>query len=237
LENKLTNLQAVILAGGLGTRLKSEVPDLPKCMAPVAGKPFIDHVIQNLNSQGINKFVFAVGYMHEHIISHLNQHWPTLDFEYVIEAEPLGTGGAIGFATRKITGDHFLVLNGDTLFSIDYQKFYDLHILNNPFISVALKPMENFVRYGTVDVEKDGRIIAFNEKKASEKGSINGGVYLINTAKFRSFNLPKKYSFEKDILEYYVGREALFGIIFDNYFIDIGIPSDFHKADHDLRNH
>ena len=114
--------QAIILAGGLGTRLRSAVPDLPKCMAPVAGKPFLYHVIRYLQEEGVDSFIFSLGYMHEVIEAFLLQNYPLLDYQISIEEEPLGTGGAIKLAMLKSTQKNILALNGDTMFRIDTDK-------------------------------------------------------------------------------------------------------------------
>ncbi len=226
--------EAVILAGGLGTRLKSEVPDLPKCMAPVAGRPFIDHLIQYFLHNGIDNFVFALGYKSESIINHLNDNWKDLKFKYTIEKEPLGTGGAILLASSAISGDDFFVLNGDTMFSIDTDQLLHVHQLNQAFITMALKPMKHFDRYGTVDITEDQKITGFSEKSFCEEGLINGGIYLVNKSKLLSLPLLERFSFEKDVLEIQTAQGTVYGVIFDSYFIDIGIPEDFRKANSDF---
>src|SRR4026208_2003950 len=114
--------EAIILAGGLGTRLRDKVPDLPKCMAPVAGRPFLFYVINYLRSQGIEKFIFSIGYKYEIIEEYLNSQFPTLNYECSVEAEPLGTGGAIQLALNKTTEQDLLIVNGDTLFRVDLHK-------------------------------------------------------------------------------------------------------------------
>lgn len=230
----MKNKEAVILAGGLGTRLKSEVPDLPKCMAPVAGRPFIDYLIQYFLNAGIDKFIFALGYKSESIINHLKDHWKDLKYTYTIEKEPLGTGGAILLAASAVSGDDFFVLNGDTMFSIDIDHLLEVHKDNHAFISVALKSLKHFDRYGTVDVSDDHKISGFKEKSFCEKGLINGGIYLINKPKLFALQLPERFSFEKDVLEVQTHEGTVYGVIFDSYFIDIGIPEDFKKANIDF---
>ncbi len=226
--------EAVILAGGLGTRLKSEVPDLPKCMAPVAGRPFIDHLIHFFLKAGIDTFVFALGYKSEHVISHLKDNWKDLKYNYTIETEPLGTGGAILLASTAIKGDDFFVFNGDTMFSIEPGQIIQVHQVNNAFITISLKPMKNFDRYGTVDITNDHKISGFREKSFCKEGLINGGIYLVNKTKLLSLHLPERFSFEKDVLEIQTKVGTVYGTIFDSYFIDIGIPEDFRKANSDF---
>jgi D-glycero-alpha-D-manno-heptose 1-phosphate guanylyltransferase len=224
--------QCIVLAGGLGTRLREAVPDLPKCMAPVAGRPFLFYVINYLRSQGILQFIFSLGYKHEIIEEYLSTNFSTLDYECVIEGEPLGTGGAIKLACTKATGINVLIVNGDTMFKIDIESLIALHTATNADCTLALKPMLNFDRYGVVELHKDQSIRSFKEKQFYTSGNINGGVYLLNTEKFLQQSFPEKFSFEKDYLE--KGEHKLAGDVQDEYFIDIGIPQDFNRAQTDF---
>ncbi|MBK8349822.1 MAG: nucleotidyltransferase family protein [Saprospiraceae bacterium] len=230
----MKNYSAVILAGGLGTRLKSAVPDLPKCLAPVAGKPFLDHVITYLLSCNVTKFVFALGYRHEMVLEHLQSYWPQLDYTYTVEQYPAGTGGAISLASVMITADDFIVVNGDTLFKADLDHLMACHFSTDALVTLVLKPMKDFDRYGTVQLDKTQTVTLFCEKKYMTEGIINGGVYAINKSKLIALNLPPKYSFEKEVLEKHAGSGVIKGVISEAYFIDIGIPEDFKKADTDL---
>jgi D-glycero-alpha-D-manno-heptose 1-phosphate guanylyltransferase len=227
--------ECIILAGGLGTRLRSEVSDLPKCMAPVAGKPFLHWVIQYLQSQKVSNFIFSVGYMHEAIEKYIAEQHSNINAKFSIEAEPLGTGGAVNLAAQLCTEEDVLIVNGDTLFEADLHRFYNYHLQSKAHCSLALKPMENFDRYGVVEADKQHNILSFREKKYMDAGLINGGVYLLNLPAFRQLHFPDKFSFEKDYLEKYVGVQKLIGIPDDGYFIDIGIPEDFKKANNDLK--
>ncbi len=225
--------EAIILAGGLGTRLRDAVPDLPKCMAPVAGRPFLFYVINTLRLQGIEKFIFSLGYKHEAIISYLEEQFATLSYEYVIEEEPLGTGGAIQLACTKVTANNILVANGDTLFKINLPGLARLHEENNAACTLALKPMQQFDRYGVIALNNDNSVHSFKEKQFHESGLINGGIYLLNKEQFLATQWPLKFSFEKDYLEQ--RTQGLYGSIQDDYFIDIGIPEDYNKAQEDLQ--
>lgn len=226
--------EAIILAGGFGTRLKEAVPDLPKCMAPVNGRPFIFYVINYLRSQGIEKFIFALGYKHNVIEKYLNDQFSTLNFQYSIEKEPLGTGGAILAACYKCTEENVLVLNGDTLFKVSVASATTFHISKNAHCSLVLKTMNDFDRYGTIVLNDDSSIRSFHEKQFNSKGLINGGVYILRIQKFLDEELPLKFSFEKDYLENFVGLRRFFGIVQDSYFIDIGIPEDYHRVQTEL---
>ena len=226
--------ECIVLAGGLGTRLRSAVPDLPKVMAPVAGKPFIDHIIAFLKEQGVKRFVFSLGYLHEIIENHISKTFPELDVAYSVETEPLGTGGAVQLALEHIRGKHSIIVNGDTLYKADLTRVSNYHISENAACTLTLKSMRNFDRYGVVEIDHSGKVISFKEKKFYEEGLINGGVYVLNKQSLISLNLPLKFSFEKEYLEQYIHRQNICGIRDDSYFIDIGIPEDFEKANRDL---
>ena len=227
--------EAIILAGGLGTRLRSVVPDLPKCMAPVNGKPFLTYVINHLQSQGIKHFIFSLGYKSEVIIDFLAKDFPSLLFKTSVEDEPLGTGGAVKKAAAIAKDKCVLVANGDTLFKIDVDMLAGVHCLSGVVCSLSLKPMTNFDRYGVVEIDNHCVIKTFKEKQFYEAGLINGGVYALHTHKFLDENLPEKFSFETDYLEKYYQKTRMFGVIQEQYFIDIGIPEDFERAQKELR--
>jgi D-glycero-alpha-D-manno-heptose 1-phosphate guanylyltransferase len=226
--------EAIILAGGLGTRLKDTVPDLPKCIAPVTGRPFLFYVINYLRSQGIEKFVFSLGYKHEIIEEYLNNQFPTLNFQCSIEDEPLGTGGAIQLACSKADDENIVVVNGDTLYKGDLHQAYLFHSNNMAECTILLKPMKDFDRYGMVELTEDNLVKNFREKQAYESGNINGGVYILNKNKFLDEEFPSKFSFEKDYLEKFYTQRRIYGLVQDEYFIDIGIPEDYNKAQSEL---
>ena len=224
---------AIILAGGLGTRLRDVVPDLPKCMAPVAGRPFLFYVINQLRMQGIEEFVFSLGYKHELIEEYLTKEFPTLSYKTVIETEPLGTGGAIYLSCKQVTAEKVLVANGDTLYNADLDKLEKLHQSLHVECTLALKPMKNFDRYGVVEINEKGWILNFKEKQFYAQGNINGGIYLLDRNKFLNNSWPEKFSFEKEYLE---KTKDLAAVIEDKYFIDIGIPEDLERAQEELKN-
>jgi D-glycero-alpha-D-manno-heptose 1-phosphate guanylyltransferase len=224
--------EAIILAGGLGTRLRDAVPELPKCMAPVNGKPFIWYLVDHLQKQGVTHFIFALGYKSEAFDSFLSS--VNINYKLSIEKEPLGTGGAIKLAVSQVSAADVIVTNGDTLFKIDVQALYKTHHDNNADCTLSLKPMKQFSRYGVVEVGIDKRIICFKEKAYYEAGLINGGFYALNTNKFQQEVLPEKFSFETDYLEKLYSERDMFGFVQDEYFIDIGIPEDYQRAQIEL---
>lgn len=227
--------EAIILAGGLGTRLRSAVPDLPKCMAPVNGKPFLTYVINHLQSQGIEHFIFSLGFKSEIIVDFLAKDFPNLFFKTLIEDEPLGTGGAIKKACKIAKDACSLVVNGDTLYKIDVEKVAGVHCLSGASCSLNLKPMNNFDRYGVVEIDNHCIIKNFKEKQFYASGLINGGAYALHTNKFLDEKLPEKFSFETDYLEKYYQKRRMFGVVQNEYFIDIGIPEDFERAQLELK--
>lgn len=228
--------ECIILAGGLGTRLQSVVNDVPKCMAEVAGKPFLEYIFNYLRIQNINHVVLALGYKHEVVLEWLSRKEFPFEISHVIEKEALGTGGAIAYAFDKIKGDNAIVINGDTFFDADLNALAAFHERHRSDISVALKGMKDFDRYGTVLLDQNKRIISFIEKQYQESGLINAGTYYINKKIITESGLPKKFSFEKEILESKLTALNIYGYESDAYFIDIGIPSDFEKANIDFCN-
>ncbi|MDE1192122.1 MAG: nucleotidyltransferase family protein [Arachidicoccus sp.] len=227
--------ELIILAGGLGTRLRSEVPDLPKCMAPVNGKPFIDYVIEYFLSEKIERFIFALGYKSDVLQNHINEKYATLSFKFSLEEEPLGTGGAIKLACSKALSENVFITNGDTLFKVNTEKIKNIHFEKKSSCTLALKPMQNFDRFGVVETNDDGRIIQFKEKEYYSKGLINGGFYALNIPLFLQKSFPDKFSFEKDFLEKYYTDNNFYTSVQDGYFIDMGIPEDYKKAAEELK--
>lgn len=226
--------EAIILAGGKGTRLRSVVSDLPKPMAPINDLPFLSYILNDLHNKNIKKVYLAVGYLNQKIISYYGNSYKNIEIDYVIEHEPLGTGGAIKKAIEKTKSPNVLIVNGDTLFEVSLSNFFELHSKKKAGLSLALKYEENADRYGTVSINVESQITEFNEKKEGVSGWINGGVYLINKEKLKLGQLPSVFSFEKEVLEKEYQSKQLYGYKSNGYFIDIGIPSDYQKAHKDF---
>lgn len=203
-------------------------------MAPVNGRPFLFYVINYLRSQGIEKFIFSLGYKHEVIEAWLDEQFSTLNFECLIEKEPLGTGGAILASCYKASEKTVLIVNGDTIFKIDLAKAWVQHQKHSSDCSLLLKPMENFDRYGVVELNEDDSVKSFKEKQFYKTGLINGGVYILDTEAFLAEELPSKFSFEKDYLEKFFETRKIYASVQDEYFIDIGIPEDYLRVQHEL---
>ncbi len=221
-------MEAVILAGGLGTRLRSVVSELPKCLAPVGGRPFLEYLLAYLAGSGFTRVVLSVGYLKEAVMDFVNgREWP-FEVAWAVEEEPLGTGGAIRLALSECIEDKVFILNGDSFFPVDFGAMS----LEGP-VGIALKPMRHFSRYGAVRT-RSGKVVAFSEKAFCEEGLINGGVYVVDRKKLDMASLGAKFSFEKDVLEPLSGEGIIDASVQDRYFIDIGIPEDFERAQYEL---
>lgn len=227
--------EAIILAGGLGTRLRSVLPELPKCMAPVNEKPFLGYVINYFQKEGIEKFIFSLGYKSQLIEKFIRSEFSAIDYSFSTEETPLGTGGAIRLACTKAADKGILVINGDTLFMIDVNRLSMLHDKYDADCTLSLKPLDNIDRYNGVELNDDNSIREFKEVQPGA-GLINGGIYALNASRFLQEHLPEQFSFEKDYLEKYYKNKRMYGVMQDEYFIDIGIPSDYDRAQHELKN-
>jgi len=226
--------EAIILAGGFGTRLKGLAKAIPKPMVDINGEPFLKHLLDYITKQGINKIVLSVGYRYEVIRNYFGKSFSDAELIYSIEDEPLGTGGAVKKSMNFIVNKDILVCNGDTFFKIDLHEFNKFHINKKSKLSVALKIIKQPDRYGVVEINKEQCIKSFLEKKQKKESLVNGGIYLINKNFFTSFDLPQKFSLERDFLKKYYLNYKFYGFISDAYFIDIGIPEDYEKAKNEI---
>ena len=227
--------EAIILAGGLGTRLYPLTLTVPKPMVPIADKPFLEYLIARLQVHGFTRIVLSVGYLGKQIEDHFGSNWLGIELCYVYENSPLGTGGAIALAMHEVSSDHVLVLNGDTFCALDWQLMGDCHKNKHADLTIALKPMKNFDRYGNVKV-LGKRVISFEEKQFVSSGQINTGVYILNKLLFDSFDMPEKFSFEVDFLQSKLDQIMVCAFVSNDYFIDIGIPEDYQRAQTELPN-
>lgn len=228
-------MEAIILAGGLGTRLKDVVKDVPKPMAGVDGRPFLSYLLEYLASSGTKRVILSVGYKSEKIRDHFHGRFRGMEIEYVIEEAPLGTGGAIREGLTAVNGEDFLVLNGDTFFKLELKELMHFHLERNSILTMSLKLIRNFERYGSVSV-KDGVVTGFEEKCFKNSGYINGGVYVLNK-KIAGYlaGFERRFSFEMDFLGKGPHPFKVHGFISDGYFIDIGIPEDYVRAQDELK--
>lgn len=228
---------AIILAGGFGTRLKSVVSDLPKPMAPVNGKPFLDYQFSYLNHYGVQQLIISTGHLGEKIKDYYGNSFKDMKLFYSHEETPMGTGGGIRLAMEACEGKNVLVLNGDSFFDVNLNLFYNQHNSFHSDCSLALREVNNASRYGTLKLGDMGVIKAFREKTGEEKpGIINGGVYIIKRELFLNkteANVP--FSIEKDFYEKKINELNMFGFTHNGYFIDIGIPEDYARAQDEFK--
>lgn len=228
--------EAIILAGGAGTRLKDVIADLPKPMAPVNGRPFLEYQLDYLDRWGLNKVVLSVGYQQEKIMDHFGDQYKSLQLIYAKEDEPLGTGGAILNALQHIDGFSAFVFNGDTYFDVNLQRLEDFRKIKEADICVSLRYEIDPSRFGIVEFDNNNRITRFYEKHSGlDEGYINGGVYLIRKDYLLKFGLPSQFSFERDFLQQYYQTEEFYGLRCFSYFRDIGIPEDYQKAQDEFK--
>ncbi len=228
---------ALILAGGFGTRLQSLVNDVPKPMAPILNKPFLHYQIQYLKHFGIKKIIFSVGYLHQIIENYFGKQFLDLDISYVLEEEPLGTGGGIRLALNACKDEEVLILNGDSFFDCDLLSFYQFHQKNQSLISLALRQVDNASRFGTIETNPQHKIISFKEKNNNNQpGIINAGIYILNKNIFLQ-NTPVKvpFSIEKDFFEKNLSKLNMMGYKTEGYFIDIGLPEEYINAQDDFK--
>ncbi|MCU0432579.1 MAG: nucleotidyltransferase family protein [Bacteroidia bacterium] len=228
--------EAVVLAGGFGTRLKTVVSDVPKPMAPVNGSPFLHYLLEYIAAAGIKRIVLSTGYMAEKVRDHFGSNFCNMDIAYCEEKTPLGTGGGIRLALEQCHTQTVLVLNGDSFFAVPLEEYFKAHQHSDAVASLALRPVDDGARYGTITLE-DNRITAFREKTEEVKGSalINGGVYLLNR-EFYLANTPAgvAFSIEYDFFAKKAAEAHLHGFVSSGYFIDIGIPEDYARAQLEL---
>lgn len=225
---------AIILAGGLGTRLRETVPDLPKPMAPINGRPFLEHQLDYWIGQGVKRFVLSVGYRHKVIVDHFGATYRGIPLDYAIESSPLGTGGGLLLAAERLFGEAaFLLLNGDTYFEVELAALRGFHESKKADWTFALLRAAEVGRYMGMDIAADGRITSLKSGAGKPGGLANGGVYLMNPEALRigGWKPGDKVSLEDDILPaaFESGRR-FYGFECNGTFIDIGVPEDYSRA-------
>ncbi len=226
-------MKAIVLAGGLGTRIRSAIgEDLPKAMAPVHNKPFLEFILHHLSAGGVTEVVIAVGYKYTPIVQYFGDTFDGMQIKYSIESEPLGTGGALFLAMSNFASNgnmhEIIVLNGDTYFPVDLNVLALTHRENQADVTFALKHIENASRYALIGIDDDNRIVSFDEKERSSSGLINGGVLVLNYRTLQNMFPQGNFSLEQYFSSSISGVK-MYGCVSDQYFIDIGIPEDYLK--------
>ena len=221
--------KAIILAGGRGERLQSAVPDLPKPMAPVGGRPFLEYILDGLVKGNVTDVILSVGYGAEVIQKHFGHSYRTIQLRYSRENFPLGTGGAIALALKKEDTSPVLVLNGDTLIEIDYPALIAWYVKDPSLVAIVLRHVPNVSRFGAVAL-LDERVVGFQEKGQHGPGLVNAGVYIVRPEVFSRYVTGESFSFETDFLQQYCRDLHPRARITAGYFIDIGTPEDYERA-------
>ncbi len=229
-------MQAIILAGGFGTRLQSVVKDVPKPMADIKNLPFLSYLFTYLKNHNITDVVLSVGYLQQKIVDYFGNSYLGINIKYAIEIEPLGTGGAIVNSLKFVDQNQpVIVLNGDTFLQIDYKKLINFYVQKESDLTIVLRHLKDCSRYGSVKIDDKNHIVSFAEKNvkqdyANESNLINGGIYVINPKLFAKYNLAKSFSFEQEFLSPNLKKINPSGFVVNDYFIDIGIPEDYQRA-------
>jgi D-glycero-alpha-D-manno-heptose 1-phosphate guanylyltransferase len=225
-------MDAVVLAGGFGTRLRAVVADVPKPMAPVAGRPFLEILLNALARQGVRRVVLSLGYQAGLIEGHFGPRFGPLDLVYEIESQPLGTGGALRKALARCNGAAALVVNGDTYLHFDLDALQAAWV-REPLPTIVGVEVADTLRYGRLRIEH-GRVREFCEKGTPGRGVINSGHYLLPTRLFDGCGLTDPFSFEADFLVPQVQHLPIGAFTASGPFIDIGIPEDCRRAQTEL---
>ena len=250
-------MEAILLCGGLGTRLRSVVSDRPKPMADIAGKPFLHYFVRMLSEKGVERFIFALGYMGEQIEAYFQDGREYgISIVYSYEESPLGTGGAIRNALPKMREEDVLVLNADTYFDTDYRSLFQEQSGKRADMTIASREIEDVSRYGAIVKDTDGRILRWNEKQsgsgetmpdsaetlarsgetAPKRGEINGGIYVMKRSLIEKIPAGKQ-SLENDCIPVWLSHSVkIHALPSDGYFMDIGVPEDYRRFQEDVQS-
>jgi len=240
LNKDLSEIPVLILAGGLGTRLRPVFDSGPKSMAPIGDRPFLEYLLLQVSRAGFHKLLLCVGYGQSQI-----EEWAGngtkwgLRIRYSLEPEPRGTAGAVKLAAEFIDNDAFVVLNGDSFLAVDLRKMVEMHLESSAWATIALARVQESTRYGTVVLSPQGQIKAFLEKSTAGASAcsgghlVNGGVYVFKKSVLNMVPELKTVSLEREVFPQLLVK-GVKGFIADGYFIDIGLPDDFKRAQTEL---
>jgi D-glycero-alpha-D-manno-heptose 1-phosphate guanylyltransferase len=223
-------MEAIVLAGGFGKRLRSTIgAELPKPMALVNNRPFLDYIFQYLINNGIYKVILSVFHKNEIIINHYRSSYSRLKISYSVDNTELGTGGAIMSALSMVSENKIFIINGDTYFDVNLNNLLSEHVNNNNDITFSVKHMMSFNRYGILETDSNGQVLSINDKQYCDYGKIDGGIYLINNNIFESIEKQIRFSFN-DYIKNNIGILKIGSLLCNELFIDIGTPEDYEKA-------
>ncbi len=223
--------EAIILAGGFGTRLGELTKNTPKPLVPINGRPFLDILLNYLISLGFEKVVLSTGHLSDQIQARYHNQYRELAVKYAIEESPLGTGGAIRHALSFTEDENVFVMNGDSFLEFDKNAVESIHIQANADITLVLREVEDASRFGSILLNKSAKITDFKEKSNDHlAGLINGGVYLINKKSYLNHTSEGSFSIEKDVFQAKAQELSFYSCTTSGFFIDIGVPTDYNKA-------
>jgi D-glycero-alpha-D-manno-heptose 1-phosphate guanylyltransferase len=221
-------MEAIVLAGGFGTRLREVVPDLPKPMAPIAGRPFLEILLHGLSSKGFERVILSLGFMADSISAHFGDHYAGMKLVNVVESRPLGTGGGVRLAMDCVESDHVYVFNGDTYLDLEVAQVESLwQTMLTPIIVV--RSVQDTARYGRLVIEA-GRVRGFTEKGVAGPGLINAGCYVFARTQLDTLASGDVFSLEKEVLVPLAHSGSLAAFVTNGQFIDIGVPEDYFLA-------
>ncbi|NWL76798.1 dehydrogenase [Pseudomonas taiwanensis] len=220
--------EAIVLAGGFGTRLRAVVADNPKPMAPVGGRPFLELLLDDLVRKGFTRVILSLGYMAEKVVAYFGTEHKGIELVHVIESQPLGTGGAIRLAMEQCGTDHVFVFNGDTYLDLEVQAV-ERQWVRDALPIIVGREVPDTSRYGRLQIES-GRIVGFSEKGTSGPGVINAGCYVLKRDQLDRFAARIAFSLEQDYLSEAVHTEPFGVFLTSGLFIDIGVPEDYERA-------
>jgi len=232
---EVPEIEVIILAGGFGTRLKSRVKDIPKPMAKVNGKPFLNYILDYLVGYNTQRVVFSLYYKANVIKQYFKNRYKDIEILYSIDHEAFGTGGSIKTALLHTREENVIIINGDTFFQVYLNDLLSIHIQNLNDITMSLKPMQNIDRYGSVKVDGSGRILSLKKQSQNTPGLIDGGVYIVNRRVIHYFKDKTHFSFN-DFINNNIRNLKIGSMTINELFIDIGVPEDYDRAQELLRN-
>ena len=225
-------MEAIVLAGGFGTRLKQIVPDLPKPMAPIAGRPFLEILLAALARKGFSRVVLSLGFMADKIVAHFGDRYAGMELVYEVEQQPLGTGGAIRVALARCASDHVFVFNGDTYLDLEVDDLENLWQRSRRPV-IVVREVPDTARFGRVEMN-GGQVTAFLEKGMAGTGLINAGCYVLPRRALDAFPMGQNFSIETEYLAKELDQIYFDGFVTCGRFIDIGVPEDYARAQVEL---
>ena len=227
-------MEAIILAGGYGKRLRKVVKDVPKPMAKIGSIPFLEIIIKKLIRSGFKHIILSLGYLSEQISSYFGSNYENIQISYSFEEHPLGTGGAIKKAIEKVKNNYFYVFNGDTYLDLEIEKL-DMRFCQSENHIIVGKKLDDVSRYGMI-ISENGLVKRFNEKRFMGSGIINAGCYVFRKDIIKQLPRKNNFSLEYDFLPNLINQEEVILFISQGEFIDIGTPEDYKKAQKILSN-